>query len=313
MEFLSDSFGRRLNNLRISVTQRCNFDCFFCHREGEGASEQEMTPREIEEITRVACDFGLTKVKLTGGEALLREDITEIISRIAQHAKEVSLTTNGSLLNTKAKAIGRAGLKRVNISLHSLNPMTFKKITGKNCLQQVEKGIEAATQNHLHPVKINMVVLRGINHHEIPQMIDFTANLNTILQIIEFQPVQEYTQTYWNQFKYNLEEVEHWLTKNSVKIRERKMHRRKKYYLRRSSGLACVEVVKPMHNSNFCLNCTRLRITSSGKIKPCLLRNDNLVDVIPYIRGKKDLDGLKKAFRKATQLREPYWRKNDES
>ena len=305
---LCDAYGRSLNNLRISVTQRCNLNCFFCHKEGEDAFGQELTPTEITDIVKMACKLGMKKVKITGGEPLLREDIVEIVSSIAQHADEVSLTTNGFLLEEKAKALRSAGLQRVNVSLHAMNSDTFKEITGRTGLQQVEKGIAAALENHLEPVKVNMVVLKGINDHEVHQMIDFTTHLGAILQLIEFQPVQNDNWNPWNRFHSDLSAIERWLKENSFKIQERAMHRRKKYYLKSNDGVACVEVVKPMHNSEFCHSCTRLRVTSDGKLKPCLLRNGNLVDAVVHVRGRKDLMGLEKAFRRVVTLREPYWK-----
>ncbi|MCW4037204.1 MAG: GTP 3',8-cyclase MoaA [Candidatus Bathyarchaeota archaeon] len=305
---LCDTYGRCLNNLRISVTQRCNLNCFFCHREGENVFGQELTPKEIADIVKMACELGMTKVKITGGEPLLRGDIVEIVSRIVLHAEEVSLTTNGVLLEGKAEALRSAGLQRVNVSLHAMDPLTFKRVTGHEGLRQVERGIAAALENHLDPVKVNMVVLKGINDHEIHQMIDFTGHVGAILQLIEFQPVQNDNWNPWNRFHCDLSAIEGWLEEKAYKTQERVMHRRKKYYLKRNSGVACVEVVKPMHNSEFCRNCTRLRVTSDGKLKPCLLRNDNLVDAVTYVRGRKNLEGLEKAFRKVVTLREPYWK-----
>ena len=260
----------------------------------------------------MACGFGMKKVKITGGEPLLREDIVDIVSRTARHADEVSLTTNGALLETKAEALKKAGLNRVNVSLHALTPSTFKTITGTNSLYAVKRGIETALEQRLDPVKVNMVVLKGVNDLQIQQMIDFTATLGAILQLIEFQPVQKDNVNPWSQFHNDLREIEAWLEEASLKTKERALHKRKKYFLPRDGGTAYVEVVRPMHNSKFCRNCTRLRLTSNGRLKPCLLRNDNLVDAVSHLRGKKDIDGLKQAFRRAVALREPYWRDADE-
>ncbi len=271
-----------------------------------------MTPREIEDIVRVACGYGMKKIKITGGEPLLRDDIVDIVARTAQHADEVSLTTNGALLETRAKALQQAGLKRVNVSLHALTPSAFKTITGTNGLDAVKRGIAAALEQRLDPVKVNMVVLKGINDRQVQPMIDFTAACGAILQLIEFQPVQQDNVNPWRRFHNDLHEIEAWLEKSAVQTQERPLHKRKKYFLPRDGGTACVEVVRPMHNSKFCRNCTRLRLTSNGRLKPCLLRNDNLVDAVSHLRGKKDVDGLKQAFRRAVALREPYWRDADE-
>jgi len=306
---LVDSFGRPLNSLRISVTQKCNLECFYCHKEGEVTPQGEMTIQEISQIARAASDFGIRKVKLTGGEPLLREDIAGVVSEIKRYADEVSLTTNGVLLERYAPRLQAAGLKRVNVSLSSVTPAKFQRITGKPCTQQVQDGIVAAVQCGLYPVKINMVVLKGINVKEIPGMVDFAKQTGTILQLIEFQPIQRENTAYWKKFHYDLAPIEDWLRNKSTAVEENPLHKRKRYILRRKGGFVPVEVVRPMHNSGFCQNCTRLRVTSDGKLKPCLLRNDNLVDVVSLMRRGSDADELKKAFAKATSLREPYWKR----
>jgi cyclic pyranopterin phosphate synthase len=309
---LVDSYGRPLNSLRISLTQECNLECFFCHKEGEATSHGEMSVQEITKIAETARDLGMKKVKLTGGEPLLRQDIAEIVSEISQFADEVSLTTNGVLLERYASGLKAAGLKRVNVSLSSITPAKFQKITGKFCVQQVQVGIRAAIQNGLDPVKINMVVLKDINVKEIPRMVDFAKETGTILQLIEFQPIQRENMAYWETFHFDLAPIEHWLRNKSTAVEENPLHKRKRYLLRRGRGFVPVEVVRPMHNSGFCQNCTRLRVTSDGKLKPCLLRNDNLVDIVSLIRGNSGAGELKRAFVKAASLREPYWKREGE-
>jgi cyclic pyranopterin phosphate synthase len=267
-----------------------------------------MTAREIEQIVEVARSFHIRKVKITGGEPLLRKDIYDIISRTARHVDEVSLTTNGVLLEEKAPYLHSAGLKRVNVSLHSLVPKTYRQITGRNELKKTINGIMAALGSRLNPIKLNMVVLKGINDLEIPQTIDFAAEVGAVLQLIEFQPVQQNHQHDWKKYYYNLADIETWLNKHALKSTERSLHRRKKYFLKQNEGITCVEVVKPMHNSKFCKNCTRLRVTSTGQLKPCLLRNNNHVDTVPYLRKNPDLKGLRDAFKEVVSLREPYWK-----
>jgi cyclic pyranopterin phosphate synthase len=309
---LDDKYGRKLNSLRISLTQRCNLDCFFCHKEGQTASSDELATEEIGKIARIACELGMRKIKLTGGEPLLRDDLPDIIREIADYADEVSLTTNGVLLEKQAKDLRDAGLKRVNVSLCSTSLEGFRRITKKDCVLQVKNGIRAALQSGLFPVKINMVVLKGVNVHEIPKAIDFAQETGTILQLIEFQPVQRENALNWESFHYDLTSLEEGLKEKAVSIEENPLHKRRRYCLRRKGGLACVEIVHPMHNSEFCRNCTRLRVTSEGKLKPCLLRNDNLVDIALLVRHGAELSELKEAFKKAALLREPYWRKESE-
>jgi cyclic pyranopterin phosphate synthase len=310
---LCDKYGRKLNSLRISVTQRCNLQCFFCHREGQTAPNGEMSSGEIVQIANVASQLGMKKVKLTGGEPLLRQDIAKIVSEIAQYADEVSLTTNGVLLEKHAQALYDAGLKRVNVSLSSITSENFRKITGKPCIQQVKNGIRAALQSGLYPVKINVVMLKGINTGEIPKMVDFAKEVGAALQLIEFQPVPRENMIYWSNFHCDLAPIENWLRNKAVAIEENPLHKRKRYVLKRNGGFVWVEIVRPMHNSSFCQNCTRLRVTSDGKLKPCLLRNDNLVDVVPLLRRGAAISELKEAFKKAVTLREPYWEEGEKN
>ncbi|HUV55345.1 MAG TPA: GTP 3',8-cyclase MoaA [Candidatus Krumholzibacteriaceae bacterium] len=301
---LVDNYGRPINSLRISLTQRCNFNCFFCHQEGEHSPGEELTADEIEAAVSVAAELGITKVKLTGGEPLLREDVVEIVRRIAPYVEEVSMTTNASLLDEKAYSLKEAGLRRVNVSLHTLNPDGFKEITGCSDEDLVRKGVEAALRCGLHPVKLNMVVMKGVNSDEIPEMIRFSRETGTVLQLIEFQELENGAE-YYEKYHYDLKPVEDKLEKEAVRVAERELHRRRVYHL--VDG-AQAEVVRPMHNSRFCAYCTRLRLTSDGRLKPCLMRDDNLVPFVELVRAGEPRDRLVEAFREAVARREPYWR-----
>ena len=169
---LVDPYGRPINSLRISLTQRCNFNCFFCHHEGENESGDELTVDEVERIVKLASEQGIMKIKLTGGEPLVRKDIVEIVKRIKPYVHEVSMTTNASRLEELACPLKDAGLARVNVSLHTLCPESFEEITG-NGTEHVTKGIEAAVECGLTPVKLNMVVMRDVNHTEIDDISSF--------------------------------------------------------------------------------------------------------------------------------------------
>ncbi len=304
---LIDRFGRPLTSLRISVTIDCNYSCFFCHREGQTGGGREMRPGEIGRIVRVASNLGMRKVKLTGGEPTVRRDVVEIIRRIKPYVRDLSMTTNGSRLKELAAPMARAGLDRVNVSLHSLKPDVYKRITGVGELGKVIEGIEEAVK-YFDPVKLNVTLMRGINDSEIAEMIEFAAETGAILQLIELEAPVEMTETsFFRRYFYPLTPLERELKKRAVEIRERRMHRRKKYKIPTEHGTAEVEVVRPMHNTVFCANCTRLRLTSDGKLKTCLLRRDDLIDVLgPLRRGAGDQE-LVDLFRKATLMREPYW------
>jgi len=290
---LKDAFNRPVSNIRISLTKQCNLSCIYCHREGETAPKDPISAAEIAEILRVAAHFEIRSVKFTGGEPLLRPDLLEIV-RSVPAGMESSLTTNGTLLAGIASDLRKAGMRRVNVSLDSLNPETYKKITGIDRLSDVLGGISAALDAGLTPIKINMVVLEGINDNEIDDFLAYVrGNRNLVLQIIELMN--------FNNCDHHgdLNDLEGSLAARSKQIVTRRMHHRKKYCL---DG-AEVEVVRPLHNTEFCAFCNRLRVTSDGTLKPCLLRSDNHID----IRGKsgKELEDL---FVKAVSLREPFYK-----
>ena len=302
---LIDPYGRPLKGIRISVTQRCNLKCFYCHLEGEDPSwKDEMTPNEIQKIVSIAASFGIGRVKLTGGEPLLRRDIVEIVEKIhnVPGVKEVSMTTNGTLLSKYAYDLKKAGLARVNVSLDTLVKEKYRQITGADTLDSVVSGILEARNAGLNPVKINMVLLKGLNEDELFEMINFAQENDVILQIIEFE--SPYENEIYRKYHVGLDAVEELLAKMSERITVREMHHRKRYHLR---GGGEVEVVRPMHNTEFCRYCNRIRLTSNGKLKPCLFRNDNLVDIVGPLRKGATDDELKKLFLEAVKRRKPYF------
>jgi len=303
LEPLVDPFGRLVSSLRVSVTQRCDLACFFCHREGEHDSRGEMTPGEIGRIIEVASELGVSKVKVTGGEPLMRGDIVEVIQLISPHVREVSMTTNALELPAKAEALKEAGLRRVNISLHSLKRESVKKIAGVDCLDRVLAGIRAADEAGLKPIKLNFVVMKGLNSGEIPDMLRLSAETGAILQLIEYQKLERGVER-WGDLYYDLTPLEKAWDKEAVKVEEQVMHRRKRYTL--SDG-ATVEIVRPIHNTVFCANCNRLRLTSDGRLKPCLMRGDNHVPLVQLLRRGAAKEELVDAFRLATSRRAPYW------
>ena len=305
---LTDPYGRPIKSLRISLTQKCNLDCFFCHQEGEHSPGGEMAPEEVSKIVETASKLGIRKVKLTGGEPLLRPDILEIVEGIRPHVEEVSMTTNGVLLAEAARPLKESGLDRVNVSLHSLSPQGFQRITGSNALEKVLQGIEEATAQGLTPVKINTVVMKGVNDNRVEDLIEFSRKAGAVLQLIEFQALER-GEGLAGSLYYDLAPLEKRLQERSTRVVERPLHRRRIYHL---EGGARVEVVRPMHNTEFCMNCTRIRLTSDGKLKPCLMRNDNLVPVVELVRRGAEEWELVEAFKRCVALREPYWVVRDE-
>ena len=262
-----DNYGREVDSLRLSVTGRCNLDCPYCHREGGlNDSGREISLAEIEEITRTARELGFEKIKITGGEPLLRNEIIEIIKVIKKNNfEDISLVTNGLLLERYAKQLSEAGLDRVNIGCDSLNSNFLSKNK-----EVIEPGLKAAKASNLYPIKLNMVVLKGINDSEIDSMIEFARQNDVILQLIELINANN---GYYTKYHFDLEPVEKNLEGKAAGIIKRKDNNRRQYDL---EGVF-VEVVRPFHKS-FCKNCRRLRITSDGRLKPCLMLNDNLLE-----------------------------------
>ena len=215
----------------MSITHRCNFDCFFCHGEGESGGSSEATVDEIEAVVSTAANLGINRVKITGGEPLLREDLVDIIRRISPFVDEVSMTTNGVGLADKACELKEAGLKRVNVSLHSADSAVFRSIVGVNKLDDVKRGIEVARECGLGPIKLNMVVMKGVNEAEVPGMIEYSRSTGTILQLIEYQALERGVEGY-SDYHYDLKLLEEELASRSEKIVERKLHRRRQYWLR---------------------------------------------------------------------------------
>ena len=306
---LTDKCGRPLLNLRISITQRCNLHCDYCHKEGEEITScsrgtaEEMTVDEIVRIARIAVSLGIARIKLTGGEPLMRKDLCEIVKGIAAipGLKDLSMTTNGTMLGFQAQELHTYGLRRVNISLPTLNAETYSKLTeGK--IENALEGVKAAVAAGFCPVKLNMVILNGVNVEAVPEMMDFARQTGTILQLIELDPVNV-NSDYFSVYHELLDEKEEMLQQKAVKIENRLfMHNRRIYQLPNVT----VEVVHPTENGEFCAHCTRLRVTSDGKLKTCLMRNDNLVDVLTPMRQGASDEELKALFMRANQLREPY-------
>ena len=307
---LTDNCGRPLLNLRIAITQRCNFRCDFCHKEGEECSRgdcPEMTVEEIVRIARIAVSLDISRIKLTGGEPLMRKDLCEIVKGIAAipGLRDLSMTTNGSLLAFEAERLRACGLRRVNISLPTLNAEIYRKLADGN-LENVLEGVKAAVAAGFNPVKLNMVVLNGVNVEAVPDLMDFARQTDTVLQLIELDPVNV-NDEYFSAYHKFLDEYDAMFRQKAVRIETRKfMHNRHIYHL----PDVTVEVVHPTENREFCAHCTRLRVTSDGKLKTCLMRNDNLIDVMTPIHRGDDDQEIKALFLRANQTREPY-NKND--
>jgi len=307
---LMDRFGRPVTGLRISLapSSRCNFDCVFCHSEGiYEPAEPVMRPQEIERIVRIAHGLGVDKVKLTGGEPMLRPDIMEIVGRVkGVGITDLSMTTNGTRLARLAGVLREKGLDRVNISLHSLREERYTFITNTHSHRETMEAIGASVEAGLMPVKLNVVVMKGLNDDEIDEMIRFTAGLGggekVILQLIELISTQP---RFYGVYHVDLSAIEERLRRTATSVTTRRLHNRPRYCL--PNGVV-VEVVRPMHNASFCAANDRLRVTHDGKFKPCLMRNDNHVDFLTAMRSGASDEELAQLYSTAVALREPFFK-----
>jgi len=304
-DYVTDRYERPIVSLRITLTNRCNVNCLYCHHDGMVKSKDEMTADELYTICKVAKKIGVKKIRLSGGEPLLKKDIVEIVQKIASlDFKDISMTTNGILMEKYAQDLKDAGLDRVNVSLDTLNRETFEFITKKDYLEDAKKGILKAVEVGMYPVKINMVIMKDINQNEIDDMFEFCKEHDIVLQLIELIESENCDDDKFSaDYHYKLDDIEKELADIADEVHERKfMQGRKKYYIDGGE----IEVVKPVDNATFCANCSRLRITPDGKIKPCLLRNDNLVELISYVRNGASEEELEEIFLKGINNREPF-------
>jgi cyclic pyranopterin phosphate synthase len=299
---LIDRYGRPVTHLRISVTNRCNHRCIFCHREGivGGDYSSELSAEDWGFVARVGVELGIKYYKLTGGEPLIRDDIVEITRLIREAGGRVSIVTNGSLLDRHAAGLADAGVEYVNVSLHSLNPERFRLIT-RGDLGRVLRGIEEAVKHGIR-VRLDYVVLTW-NISEYRDIIDYASRNGFDLNIIELIPLGMSLDS-WKSLHMGLAEIEEYLERISVEKRVKEFQSRPVYIL--PNGVE-VTLVKGICNPEFCMKCTRLRMTPEGYIKTCIYRNDQLVDARKYILAR-DHDGLVEAFKKATMLREPFFK-----
>ncbi len=330
-QVLSDSYGRIMRDLRVSLTDRCNFRCLYCLPETEEAanfyrakfdSERNPNPQslplpgwkprseilsfeEIERVVALAAQLGIQKIRLTGGEPLLRQGLEILVAKLARlpGITDLAMTTNGFLFRKKAEALRAAGLKRVSFSMDSLDRENFKRITGRDGLGEVLASIALAQELGLHPVKVNAVVIRGINDHEIEALAEFAQARNLRLRFIEFMP---------------LDSSRAWLEDMVVPGREMLERLQARFQLqpvasadlsetaRRwalDGGRGEIGIIAPV-SEPFCGHCNRVRLTADGKIRTCLFSLHEH-DLKSQLRGGATDEAL------AGQLREIVWQKEE--
>jgi cyclic pyranopterin phosphate synthase len=268
-----------------------------------GNSPVEMTVDEIVRIVGIAVKLGISRVKLTGGEPLMRKDIVEVVRGISsiQGLTDLSMTTNGTMLASLAEELHANGLKRVNITLPTLNRVIYEKLTGIK-VEPVLNGVRTAVRAGFCPVKLNMLVLKDLNDCSVAEMVEFAEETGTILQLIELEPLN-ITDTYYSRRHKPLDEYENMLKERAIKVETRQYMQNRRIY---SLPNVRVEIIHPTESTEFCMHCTRMRVTSDGKLKPCLMVNNNLVDILTPMRKEASDEDLKDLFKQANQTRQPY-------
>ncbi len=271
---MRDSFGRKINYLRISLTDRCNFRCVYC-MPGKGIKdklyhEDMLSLEDIYVLIKDFVELGIDKVRFTGGEPLVRKDIVDLINKVSklEGIKDLAMTTNGQLLKQMARPLKEAGLNRVNISLDTLDPVKFLEITRCGDLNAVLEGIDEAINVGLTPVKINTVLIGGVNDNEIRDLIDFTKR-GIDVRFIELMPIGEAANFAKEKFVSTdlvLETVS-----ELVPVEKEDISSPATYYVL-PGAKGKVGLINPI-SCKFCVNCNRIRITSTGKLKLCLHSN----------------------------------------
>jgi cyclic pyranopterin phosphate synthase len=328
---LSDSFGRVMRDLRVSVTDRCNFRCLYCLPETEEAADfyrtrfdatrnptpptpiaREWKPRseiltfeEIERVVRLAVELGIQKIRVTGGEPLLRQGVEQLVARLSviRGVTDLAMTSNGFLFPQKGRALRDAGLQRVSFSLDSLDPDNFKKITGRDGLRSVLASIDLAQELGLQPVKVNAVIIRGLNDHEIESLAEFARQKGVSFRFIEFMPLD--SGRAWQkelvvpgreilqriQARFDLKSVE---STNASETAKRWSF---------ADGRGEIGIIAPV-SEPFCGHCNRLRLTADGKIRTCLFSLTEH-DFKPLLRGGVPDETIKE------RLKEIVWHKEE--
>lgn len=275
---LHDKFGRQITDLRISVTDRCNFRCMYCRSadpENYRDHDEILSWAELERLARIFAGLGIQKMRITGGEPLVREGVEEYIAKLhAMGVPDLSITTNGQLLAERCEKLMAAGLRRINISLDSLDPVKFEKITRTRSYDAVRRGIDVVQGSRLAPAKVNAVLVRGINDDEVEAFGAFARETGVIMRFIEFMPLD--ADRHWSRAQvvpaaevferinaqWKLEQIPHEKSETARKYRF-------------ADGAAGeIGLIAPVTQA-FCGHCSRIRLTADGKLRTCLFSKED--------------------------------------
>jgi len=304
-KILQDRFHRKLNYLRISVTDRCNMRCDYCRPSADAYKAEPhaniLSFEEIERVVSVAAELGVNKIRITGGEPLVRRNLPVLIKQLANipGITDLAMSTNATLLEKYAQQLSDAGLNRINVSLDSLNPLRFRSLTGGE-LAPVLAGLHAARDVGLTPIKLNTVLMRGINDDEVGSIIDFSSSIGATVRFIELMPMKQGLD--WHKHYISVDDIlKCGEVRKRVKISSMSMGNTAARYLPLKDSLGEVGFITPM-SERFCEGCNRLRLTSDGGLRSCLPEDShmNLRDVIR--EGGSDND-IKAVFMRSALIK----------
>jgi len=299
-----DRFQRHIDYLRVSITDWCNLRCVYCRPQGKFQKlqhEEILSYEEIISLSQVAIGSGIRKIRITGGEPLLRQNVIYLCRELARikNLESLTITTNGVLLKHFALELKKAGVKRINVSLDTLDPTKYKKITGKNFFHRVWGGIEEALSVGFCPVKINVVVMRNVNGDEIEDLSKLTFKYPFHVRFIELMPFLEKNGPASSNFMASdeimrrLQNVGEIYPVSSVNVNGPAVH------FQFAGALGKIGLISPMSH-HFCPTCNRLRLTADGKLRACLL-SDIETDIKSALRNGASNCELRAIFRKAIE------------
>lgn len=301
---LIDPFGRAIEYVRLSVTDRCDLRCFYCLPKGFNDFEEPehwLTLEEIERVIRAFGALGTRRVRITGGEPLVRKNLAELVQRLNRlpGIEDLSLSTNAVKLERHAHALHQNGIQRLNISLDSLDPENFKKITGGN-LDKVINGLMSAKDAGFSPIKINMVVMKDVNDHEVETMVDFCIKHGFTLRFIETMPMGETGRDAVNHF-IDLHTIRKRLEKRFGLIPGVMPGGGPARYMQVANSDLRIGFITPL-SQHFCETCNRVRLSVDGKLYLCL-GQENQFDLKPLLRNNASDSELQDAIRYAISLK----------
>lgn len=301
---LIDRFGRQLNYLRVSVTDKCDLRCSYCMPKGfNGFEEPEnwLTFAEIERVVAAFGRMGVGRVRLTGGEPLLRRNLPQLVQSLASHPEihDISLSTNATQLHKHADALYQAGISRINVSLDSLDKACMENITGRDSFASIMAGLQAGKRAGFKPIKLNMVVMGGVNEHEVKRMAEFCFNEGFILRLIEAMPMGSTGQN--SQYR-DIGPIRDELVKqfDLIPVAEELGGGPARYWSSRD-GQATIGFISPI-SQHFCATCNRVRLAVDGTLYMCL-GQDEKFELRPLLRAGISDQELEQAIRQAIELK----------